>query len=657
MTIKSSSENGIINVSYHVDNVGESITSYGSKNEVHSISMPDDLSQVTYSWNEVEVIGKKTQNGPIFRRLKKQEVTTKIIVDNVSGVVHPGEFVAIMGASGAGKTTLLNALTFRTSRKLKVRGNILLNGRKADSDTVTRVSAYVQQVDLFIGTLTVREHLRFQAKLRMDKGIPFKERMNRVEEVIQELGLSKCADTLIGIPGRLKGISGGEMKRLAFASELITNPPLLFCDEPTSGLDSYMAQTVVTAMKQMAAKRKTIICTIHQPSSEVYAMFDRVLLMAEGRVAYMGSAAGALAFFESINLRCPTNFNPADFFVQKLAVVPGREIESRQEVKRVCDAFQESPEGKLILKESKVAAESETSGDFTVRKRRSPYKANWFQQLGAVLQRSIMSVFKEPSILTVKLFQTIFIALLVAAIYWGQDVTTSAGVQNISGALFIFLTNMTFQNVFGVVDVFTREVPIFMREHFNGMYRTDVYFLSKMLSEALLYIALPFVFTAIPYYAIGLNPAVDRFFMACFIVVLVGNVAVSYGYMMSCIATSTQMALALAAPFIIPFLLFGGFFLNSLSVPVYFVWLKYLSWFLYANEALNINQFQGLDKIGCVPGPQNITEICLTPDDLFERLGFQPDNLWFDIGMLFVLIAAFRLVAFLALLAKTYRKG
>ncbi|KAK2704584.1 hypothetical protein QYM36_016846 [Artemia franciscana] len=108
----------------------------------------------------------------------------------LNGVVHPGEFVAIMGASGAGKTTLLNALTFRTSRKLKVRGNILLNGRKADSDTVTRVSAYVQQVDLFIGTLTVREHLRFQAKLRMDKGIPFKERMNRVEEVIQEVRFS-----------------------------------------------------------------------------------------------------------------------------------------------------------------------------------------------------------------------------------------------------------------------------------------------------------------------------------------------------------------------------------------------------------------------------------------------------------------------------------
>lgn len=159
------------------------------------------------------------------------------------------------------------------------------------------MSAYIQQDDLFIGTLTPREHLEFQALVRMDREIPYKARMARVDSVLHELGLTKCAKTVIGVPGRIKGISGGEMKRLAFASEVLTNPALLFCDEPTSGLDSYMAQNVVEVLQQLANQGKSIICTIHQPSSQVFSMFDRVLLMAEGQVTYLGGVRRAFEFF------------------------------------------------------------------------------------------------------------------------------------------------------------------------------------------------------------------------------------------------------------------------------------------------------------------------------------------------------------------------
>jgi ABC-type multidrug transport system ATPase subunit len=138
---------------------------------------------------------------------------------------------------------------------------------------------------------------QFQALVRMERHIPRKMRMERVDSVIQELGLSKCADTLIGVPGRLKGVSGGEMKRLAFACEVLTNPALFFCDEPTSGLDSYMAQNVIEVLRTLAEQGKTIVCTIHQPSSQVYSLFDKVLLMAEGRLAYLGDLESAGEFF------------------------------------------------------------------------------------------------------------------------------------------------------------------------------------------------------------------------------------------------------------------------------------------------------------------------------------------------------------------------
>ncbi len=139
----------------------------------------------------------------------------------MTGAVQRGQFLAIMGSSGAGKTTLLNCLTFRNSDRLKISGQRLLNGKAVDTDTLARISGYVQQDDLFIATLKVDEVLRFQALLRMDKHFTYKERMARVEEIIFELGLTKCRYTLIGNPEKgIKGISGGEKKRLAFACEV-----------------------------------------------------------------------------------------------------------------------------------------------------------------------------------------------------------------------------------------------------------------------------------------------------------------------------------------------------------------------------------------------------------------------------------------------------
>ena len=173
----------------------------------------------------------------------------------------------------------------------------------------------------------------------------------RVNQVMSTMGLNKSKDTKIGIPGKIKGISGGEKKRLAVASEVrrerpvylvdlcvkvLTNPSILFADEPTSGLDSFMAESVVHVLQKMAASGCTIICTIHQPSSEVFALFDRLILLAEGRVAYCGSSVGAKEHFGRFGLACPQDYNPADFYIHTLAIVPGDEIESRNRIK-VCD--------------------------------------------------------------------------------------------------------------------------------------------------------------------------------------------------------------------------------------------------------------------------------------------------------------------------------
>ena len=159
----------------------------------------------------------------------KQHLSTKSrnIVDGASGEASPGDLLAIMGSSGAGKTSLLNALTFKNLAGLEVTGNRFANHALVTPNNITGVSAYVQQEDLFLGTLTVREHLVFQAMVRMHPQLKYKERLVRVNEVMADLGLEKCKDTVIGTPWMKKGISGGEKKRLSFAAEILTNPSIL----------------------------------------------------------------------------------------------------------------------------------------------------------------------------------------------------------------------------------------------------------------------------------------------------------------------------------------------------------------------------------------------------------------------------------------------
>ncbi|CAL1681361.1 unnamed protein product [Lasius platythorax] len=366
--------------------------------------------RITYTWSDVNVYSTKTDR--IWDKLTfrpRKLVAQKHILKDVCGAAYPGELLVIMGASGAGKTTLLNALTFRTTRGVSASGLMAANGRRISPGVLTSRMAYVQQDDLFIGTLTVTEHLMFQATVRMNRHIPRQQRIKRVNEVIDELALSKCRNTTIGIPGKVKGLSGGEMKRLSFASEVLTDPSLMFCDEPTSGLDSFMAHQVVSILKALAASGKTIVVTLHQPSSELFALFDKILLMAEGRVAFMGTAAQACSFFKTLGAACPSNYNPADYFVQMLAVVPGRELACRHAIKTTCDTFRSSEYGRQIVTEAEtVHGEFESSLKYRSKNpNRSPYKASWCEQFRAVLWRSWLSVIKEPILIKVRLLQTV----------------------------------------------------------------------------------------------------------------------------------------------------------------------------------------------------------------------------------------------------------
>ncbi|XP_058818284.1 protein white isoform X2 [Topomyia yanbarensis] len=624
--------------------------------------------RLTYTWKEIDVFGETPGDSKkeslcsrlcsCFSRQKKDFNPRKHLLKNVTGVAKSGELLAVLGSSGAGKTTLLNALAFRSPPGVKVSPTSLraLNGIPVNAEQLRARCAYVQQDDLFIAALTTKEHLIFQAMLRMGRDVPKSVKMNRVNEVLQELSLTRCANTLIGSPGRMKGLSGGERKRLAFASESLTDPHLLLCDEPTSGLDSFMAHSVLQVLKGMAMKGKTIILTIHQPSSELYCLFDKILLMAEGRVAFLGSPYQAAEFFSQLGIPCPPNYNPADFYVQMLAIAPNKEMECRDTIKKICDSFATSPAAREVM--DAASAGKNVEQQFFLQPvngaSKTGYRSSWWTQFYYVLWRSWLTVLKDPMLVKVRLLQTAMVATLIGTIYFGQKMDQD-GVMNINGSLFLFLTNMTFQNVFAVINVFSAELPVFLREKRSRLFRVDTYFLGKTIAEVPLFIIIPFVFTSITYPMIGLKSGVEHYFMALFIVTLVANVATSFGYLISCASSSISMALSIGPPVIIPFLIFGGFFLNSASVPAYFEYLSYLSWFRYANEALLINQWSMVQEgeISCTR--MNVT--CPSSGQIIlETFNFRVEDLTFDIVCLCALIIVFRLGALFCLWLRSRSK-
>lgn len=240
----------------------------------------------------------------------------KTILTGIEGICHPGEVTAIMGASGAGKTTFLDILA-RKNKRGQVSGEFLVNGEKVNDTEYKNVVGFVDQEDTMLPTLTVHETILNSALLRLPRDMGRAAKEQRAFEVEKELGIHHIRDSLIGSEeGKGRGISGGEKRRVGIACELVTSPSILFLDEPTSGLDAYNAYNVIECLVTMAKTyKRTVIFTIHQPRSNIVALFDRLVLLAKGKTVYSGPFAQCQAYFDSIGYECPPGFNIADYLV------------------------------------------------------------------------------------------------------------------------------------------------------------------------------------------------------------------------------------------------------------------------------------------------------------------------------------------------------
>ncbi|KAK3695733.1 ABC-2 type transporter-domain-containing protein [Podospora appendiculata] len=353
----------------------------------------------------------------------------KRLLNKVNGYAKPGVMVALMGASGAGKTTLLNTLSQRQTVGV-VDGDMLVDGKPLGSE-FQRSTGFVEQMDLHDGTATIREALEFSALLRQDRATPRQEKLDYVEKIIGLLELQDIQDAIIG------SLGVEQKKRLTIGVELAAKPSLLlFLDEPTSGLDSQSALSIVRFLRKLCAAGQAIVCTIHQPSSDLIQEFDKILaLNPGGNVFYFGpvgkNGSAVTKYFADRGVDCPPGKNVAEFILETAAKV-GRDANGKRIV--WAKKWLESEENKELIAEIQRIKADRSQAIVDEEQTNAPAQEHEFAapvwtQIAELTKRMFVHQWRDPSYVYGRLFAAFITGLFNGFTFWKLG-NTVADMQN-----------------------------------------------------------------------------------------------------------------------------------------------------------------------------------------------------------------------------------
>ncbi|KAJ4899404.1 ABC transporter G family member 9 [Raphanus sativus] len=553
----------------------------------------------------------------------KGKTEDKTILKGVNGIVKPGEILAMLGPSGSGKTSLLTALGGRVSEgKGKLTGNISYNN-KPFSKGVKRATGFVTQDDALYPHLTVTETLVFTALLRLPNSFKKQDKIKQAEAVVTELGLDRCKNTIIGGPF-LRGVSGGERKRVSIGQEILINPSLLFLDEPTSGLDSTTAQRIVSVLWELARGGRTVVTTIHQPSTRLFYMFDKILLLSEGNPIYFGLGSNAIDYFASVGYSPSVErVNPSDFL---LDIANGIGSDESQR-----------PEALKAEQDDHYNQSIESLGD---SKHFGDWPTTWWQQF-CVLSKRGLKQRRHDSFSGLKIGQVLFVSFLCGLLWWKTDL---AHLQDQLGLLFFMSSFWAFFPLFQQIFTFPQERKMLEKERSSGMYRLSSYFMSRVVGDLPMELILPTIFLIITYWMAGLNPKPVNFFLTLLILLVHVLVSGGLGLALGALVMDQKTATTLGSVMMLTFLLAGGFYVRN--VPVFISWVKYVSIGYYTYKLVILGQYTESEWYPC---GENGKLKCYVGDfEGIKHIGFHGGLV--SAFALALMLVGYRVVAYIALM-------
>ncbi|XP_059635000.1 ABC transporter G family member 32 [Cornus florida] len=516
---------------------------------------------------------------------------------NITGAFRPGVLTALVGVSGAGKTTLMDVLAGRKTGGV-IEGSIHVSGYPKNQETFARISGYCEQNDIHSPCLTVLESLLFSAWLRLPQDVDLETQKAFVEEVMELVELTPLSGALVGLPG-VDGLSTEQRKRLTIAVELVANPSIVFMDEPTSGLDARAAAIVMRTVRNIVNTGRTIVCTIHQPSIDIFESFDELLFMKRGgEVIYAGllgpKSCNLVEYFEAVEgvPKIRSGYNPAAWML---------DVTSSAEENRLGVDFAEIYRRSNLSRRNRQLVErlSKPSIDSKDLNFPTKYSQSFFDQFLACLWKQNLSYWRNPQYTAVRFFYTVIISLMLGTICWrfGSKRETQQDIFNAMGSMYVAVLFIGVTNGTAVQPVVSVERFVSYRERAAGMYSALPFAFAQVAIEFPYVFGQSLIYCSIFYSMASFEWTVLKFIWYIFFMYFTMLYFTFYGMMTTAITPNHNVAAVIAAPFYMLWNLFSGFMIPHKRIPIWwrwYYWANPVAWSLYG---LLASQYGDVDEV------------------------------------------------------------
>ncbi|XP_002515969.2 ABC transporter G family member 29 [Ricinus communis] len=544
------------------------------------------------------------------------------LLRSVTGTFRPGILTALMGVSGAGKTTLMDVLAGRKTGGY-IEGDVRISGFPKKQETFARISGYCEQNDIHSPQVTVKESLIYSAFLRLPIEVSKEEKMRFVDEVMHLVEIENLKDAIVGLPG-VTGLSTEQRKRLTIAVELVANPSIIFMDEPTSGLDARAAAIVMRTVRNTVDTGRTVVCTIHQPSIDIFEAFDELLLMKRGgQVIYLGplgrNSHKIIEYFEAIPgvPKIKEKYNPATWMLEVSSIAA--EIQLGIDFAEYYKSSSLFERNKALVKELSTPPPGASDLYFA-----SEYSQSTWGQFKSCLWKQWWTYWRSPDYNLVRFFFTLIAALIVGTIFWrvGTERESANDLTVIIGAMYSSVFFIGVNNCSTVQPIVTIERSVFYRERAAGMYSALPYALAQVISELPYVLVQTTYYTLIVYAMVAFEWTAAKFFWFYFISFFSFLYFTYYGMMTASLSPNLQVAAIFAAAFYALFNLFSGFFIPRPKIPKWWVWYYWICPVAWTVYGLIVSQYRDIEDTIRAPG--------IEPDPTIKwyiehHFGYNPD--------------------------------
>ncbi|KAK4204393.1 P-loop containing nucleoside triphosphate hydrolase protein [Triangularia verruculosa] len=586
-------------------------------------------------------------------------ISDKKILSNSTGLVRAGEILAIMGPSGSGKTTLLNTLARRNPPSQSSSPPILLNGQPLPLSQFQSITRFVEQTDSLIGALTVRETLHFASKLST-ASITKKERRERVDGLLESFGLVEQADVIVGTATK-KGISGGQKRRLGVAKEVITGPRVVFLDEPTSGLDARGGWEVVRWLRGLARENNLIIvASIHQPSTATFNLFDKLLLLSEGKAHYFGAVAGLGEYYEQqLGMEMPRHVNPAEWLLEQVNIDYADDKELARGKLEEMQLGWERSELKRKLDEdvASVAATAEKGGDkMIVDDETREKKPGIGSVVMTLVHRSFIKSYRDVVAYGIRLAMYTGLAIMMGTV-WLRLPATQDSIIPFTNSIFYGSAFLSFMAV-AYCPAYLEDYNQYAKEKRNGLYGATAMTLSNFLVGTPYLFLISIVFSVISYWLSNFQPTAKAFFTWVFWLFLDLLAAEGLVVFMTSLFPSFVISLALVAFANGLWMSVDGFMVPPGTLNVFWKYVfHYWDYQKYVFENMMINEFservyacaETADGCHCMWQTDLADQCLIRGQGVLDQYGYKPGYMGKDVGIMMAIIVGYRLAGWLVL--------